>query len=371
MIVNIFDIRTIAVLSLLAFCLSCAKNDETGSGIQDPVLVWKQKLPGQSGRIMTGYGNNLLLQRILAIDKKTGNTQWTLDAHWELAAYHRLCDSTLLFQDVGLHTGSAGMVNMNTGKLLWKKDFGNPQVSPKFPVTCMTPNGNIFYTSDYGFHRLNVATGIFSAVFNLPPMGVMHRPFTFTNTSGNEKVMFGLPGFTGANQGIMLWDVRTEQVIWQNPNIGIRSTLSFGYDRGNIYVSNADTLYKISEMSGTISWKVKLENPEYSPGAISIRENRLYYQNNTLRCYDVNTGNQYWSTNTAPTKIMPYHDWVVGIVQVPSNYKDYLVAIHSVSGKSSWKINSEANITSFFADPLEKRIYVTDSNEYLYCFEVP
>jgi hypothetical protein len=32
---------------------------------------------------------------------------------------------------------------------------------------------------------------------------------------------------------------------------------------------------------------------------------------------------------------------------------------------------AEANITSFFADPFEKKIYVTDSNENIYCFEVP
>jgi outer membrane protein assembly factor BamB len=233
-------------------------------------------------------------------------------------------DGSMVYVAVSNSNESLQAVDLRDGKVAWKQDYGDIEVSP------LLLNQHLYVGNNEGqFFCVNPARGDQGWKYEIP-QNKLHNGFRSSPAGiGKTVVVGGEDGVVyafDAEKGTVLWTCKTGSDIVATPSIG--DSLVF---IGNL----AGRMYAIDLQSGQIQWKYETGSPIY--GNAAVTENSIFFGNlaGSLIALRARSGERIWqNTLESPINSGPV---VSGGYLYIGTLKKFLFALRTVDGNIAWK----------------------------------
>ena len=243
-----------------------------------------------------GIGTN---HSIIALDKRTGKTLWSLPTINSIKHKLHYSDGILLATDVETNIYA---IDANTGKILWTKKPSNPSL-PTFVSGPALDNG-IYYT---GLGKRMSAIDIYTGKVlweGVDPSGGEATP---AELSVVDQTL--LAGYNW--NALCAYDIQTGKLLWKRQEDGLRFrsggvTAKDGY----LYTTGLNGIFKLNLKTGEIAQKSIKTDDFKVMASPKIVEDLLVMPTSTngIKAYDPQTLEEKWhfSTGEALVYTSPY-----------------------------------------------------------------
>ncbi|WP_418359150.1 PQQ-binding-like beta-propeller repeat protein [Sphingobacterium detergens] len=243
-----------------------------------------------------GIGTN---HSIIALDKRTGKTLWSLPTINSIKHKLRYSDGILLATDVETNIYA---IDANTGKILWTKKTSNPSL-PTFVSGPALDNGIYYAGLGKRMSAIDIHTGkvLWEGV---DPSGGEATP---AELSVVDQTL--LAGYNW--NALCAYDIQTGKLLWKRQEDGLRFrsggvTAKDGY----LYTTGLNGIFKLNLKTGEIAQKSIKTDDFKVMASPKIVEDLLVMPTSTngIKAYDPQTLEEKWhfSTGEALVYTSPY-----------------------------------------------------------------
>jgi outer membrane protein assembly factor BamB len=295
-----------------------------------PPLVQEWEL-GVSGGI--GNGSPLMVDNVLIVGNLRGELYAAVGSTGEQIGSTKLGDAIQGSPAVGGDIAYVAVSNssesllgfdLRSGKTLWKKDYGDLEVSP------LLLNGRLYFGNTSGsFFCANPTNGELIWRYDIPD-NKLHDGFRSSAAGEARTVVVGgenglVYGFD-AEKGTVRWSYRTGVAIMGTPSIA--GGLAFVGDLQG-------AMYAIEVESGRLRWRYESGAPIH--GNAAAASGVIFFGNlgGTLTALQADSGSPLWVSHLeSPVNSGPA---IAGDYLYIGTLKKFLFAVRTADGTIAWK----------------------------------
>lgn len=296
-------------------------------------------------------------QRFYALDRLTGEEEWTLDVSGPVVSSPVIKDGVVYF---GCTFGTFYAVDAKSGEILRKYETGAERLSTPIAsgdaLLFQSSAGDIFVIDDAGVNRLDLRRAEWLPDTLSISGGVLY-------VGGFDNNLYAFSPSTGE----FLWKLTLEKYV---------STPAVVKD-GIIYFGSHSSIFAVDVETLTTKWKfTDFFSNSTGPSTVPvISGDAVIFGGDDNYCYalDIETGRLKWKYYAGMTfRSMPINTAPAvyeGVVYFGSYYH-HLYAVKLKSGRLKWKFETESAVNSspLVADGV---IYFGSGDGYLYALRLP